>query len=528
VGFGLYFLSVINKAGMDRIDQEILALGGSQLYAPPRPVVWRNFGQSLHYIYDERRLKDLIVRVTAPGKGIFFESADWPQEISEASFPEFDHEMAPFPNLDASQGGDHASSDARIFPGHEAGLRPGRNDRPDNSRTRIPPRFNYPDEQRRQSLLLQDDLSLESRFSPPLADGPFFRPIVQIKKTCFRTIKTPTGSWRVAITGNQWVTVIVGMNMAGFFRDAEHFKNAFLIALPLALLFLAAGGWVIADRAMKPVAMITRTAEGITAQALDQRIPVTDSGTELSRLVQVINNMLERLQKSFSQAVRFSADAAHELQTPLTVLQGELDDAVQHAPLGSEEQRRYSGLLEEVQRLKTIVQKLLILARADAGRLNLRLELVDLSGMIESACEDAGVIAPHLRIEKEIMPGAIVKADPDLLRQVIQNLTTNAVKYNIEKGLVRFRLKLRDETVHVTISNTGNPIPVKDGERIFDRFYRLDKSHSRTIPGAGLGLSLAREIMHAHHGNLSIDPGQDNLVSFTLSMPCIPLGLISS
>jgi len=130
---------------------------------------------------------------------------------------------------------------------------------------------------------------------------------------------------------------------------------------------------VIAQRALKPVALITRTAEGITVRALDRRVPLIEADRELPRLVEVINSMLDRLEKSFGQAVRFSADAAHELQTPLTILQGELDDAVQHAPVGSEEQQRYGGLLEEVQRLKAIVQKLLILARADAGRLDLRL-----------------------------------------------------------------------------------------------------------------------------------------------------------
>ena len=453
IGFGLYFLSVINKAGMERIDSEILALGGTQLHATPPREHWLDFAKSLQFISDGKRLKDQIIQITAgPKKEIFFQSPNWPQEISEELFPEFDQEMRP----------------------------------------------------------------------PPGPNEPLLRiPSVKIKKAFFQTIKTSTGTWRVAIMGNQRVTVLVGMNMAGFISDAERFNNAFLIVLPLALLLLAAGGWVVADRAMRPVALITRTAEGITAQALDQRIPEIDSGTELSRLVNVINSMLERLEKSFSQAVRFSADAAHELQTPLTILQGELDDAVQHAPIDSEEQRRYSALLEEVQRLKSIVQKLLILARADAGKLNLRLELVDLSAMIESASEDAGAIAPHLRIEKEIAPGVMVKADTDLLRQVIQNLTSNAAKYNVQKGLVRFRLRARVDTVHVTISNTGDPIPAEDQKRIFDRFYRVDKSRNNAIAGTGLGLSLAREIVHAHQGTLSLDSGPGNLVSFTLSLPCV-------
>lgn len=193
-------------------------------------------------------------------------------------------------------------------------------------------------------------------------------------------------------------------------------------------------------------------------------------------------------------------------KTPLTVLQGELDDAVQHAANGSEEQLRYGALLEEVQRLKAIVQKLLILARADAGKLHLRLEPVDLSTMIESAAEDVEIVGPHLRIEKDIVTGVIVQGDGDLLRQVVQNLTSNAVKYNLEKGLIRFRLKVFGDNAHFTISNTGSPILLEDREKIFDRFYRADKSRSRAVPGAGLGLSLAREIVHAHCGDLRLNP----------------------
>ena len=321
--------------------------------------------------------------------------------------------------------------------------------------------------------------------------------------------------------GSERITMMVGVNMAAFYEDANRYRRAFLSTVPIALLLLAGGGWLMAQRALKPVALITRTAEGITVHALEQRIPLIDTDSELSRLVEVINGMLDRLEKSFGQAVRFSADAAHELQTPLTILQGELDDAVQHAPVGSEEQQRYSGLLEEVQGLKGIIQKLLILARADAGRLNLRLEAMDLSVMIESAAEDAGAMASHLQVEKQIAPGVIVKADPDLMGQAVRNLTSNAVKYNHANGLIRFQLSVHDNKAHVTISNTGVPIPVNDREKIFDRFYRVDQSRSRTVPGSGLGLSLAREIIHAHQGDLRLDPHHAvNMVSFTMSLDC--------
>jgi len=193
VGFGLYFLSVINRAGLERIDRELLALGGSQLHAPPRAPLWQSFGKSLEFM-EEQRLKDLIFRVTGPEKNVFFRSSGWPREISEASFPEFDHNMAAFPGGDAVRGGEQRVPDSRIFPGRAAGLGPGGSDAPDdNNRPGMPPRFNVQGEQR-QPLLPPDDLDRDGQFSPPPADGPFPRPPVRIKKACFRTIKTPAGS----------------------------------------------------------------------------------------------------------------------------------------------------------------------------------------------------------------------------------------------------------------------------------------------------------------------------------------------
>jgi heavy metal sensor kinase len=320
--------------------------------------------------------------------------------------------------------------------------------------------------------------------------------------------------------GNQFVTILVGMDMAGFYSDAARFRRTFFIAVPVALLLLAAGGWLITNRALRPVADITRTAQSITAQGLDRRIPRSAGAPdEFSRLVDVINDMLDRLEKSFRQAVRFSADAAHELKTPLTVLQGMLDDAVQHAADGSDEQRSCGVLLEEVERLKTIVQKLLILAHADAGQLVLNPEPLDVSSVIESAIEDVGAMAPSLRLERYIAPHVMVQADPDLFRQVIQNLTSNAVKFNTEDGLIRFRLEERGDRVVFTISNTGAPIPDADREKIFHRFYRVDQSRSGAVPGSGLGLSLAREIVHAHRGTLCLDADSPGLTSFTLRLP---------
>ncbi len=507
VGLGLYSLSVMEKVGIDRIDREILTLGEGHLAIRPPREYWQSFEKSLRFIYGEDKPESLVVQIKDPWNEVLFKSSQWPAEISEDSFPEFDRKMetrlpapeggierrGPPPEAYAACEGKIEGSVAQFFNQH-GDIVKGRCQE-DNGR-----------------LVLRPD-------NPePLNQPGWPLPRIQ-KKSYFAKIQTASGLWRVGIMGTDRITIIAGVNLAGFYEDVARYRRAFWGIVPIVLILLAGGGWLIAQRALKPVGLITRTAEGITVRALNMRVPPVDADRELSRLVDVINGMLDRLEMSFGQAVRFSADAAHELQTPLTILQGELDYAVQHSAVGSEEQQRYSDLLEEVQRLKAIVQKLLILARADAGRLDLHLEVTDLSTMIEAAAEDASAMASHLHITKEIMPDVLVKADSHLMMQAVRNLTLNAIKYNKEDGLISFKLSVADNKVQITISNTGAPIPQEERERIFERFYRLDKSRSRQVSGTGLGLSLAREIVRAHGWDLYLNPDSGNMVSFTISLP---------
>ena len=510
VSFGLYFLNVINSVSLDRIDREIRTLGEGPLRAGFPGRHWEHLEKSLLFIYGDERWKDIIVQVKDSRNEVLYRSPHWPKGISEDFFTEYDRKMEdppPFPDNFPGNGQPfrfERPPDGVIGTADPTRGTPGEGEKPPWS-----PHFGPPPGRPGDTP--------SARIFPP---NPPPLPIRR-KQPFFKTMKADQGVWRIGIMGNQYVTILLGMEMAGFYADAARFKRTFLITVPIALLLLAGGGWVIANRALKPVALITRTAKSVTAQGLDQRIPASaGSDSELSHLVGVINDMLDRLEKSFKQALRFSADAAHELKTPLTILQGVLDDAIQHAATGSDEQRRYSTLIEEVQRLKSIVQKLLILAHADAGQLALHLEPLDMSAVIESAIEDVGAIAPSLRLEQQITPGIIVQADPDLFKQVIQNLTSNAVKYNTRDGLIRFELEVRNDRALFTISNTGTRITETDREKIFHRFYRVDKSRSHAIPGSGLGLSLAREIIHAHKGDIRLNADPGDLVSFTLSLPC--------
>ncbi|MCP4747266.1 MAG: two-component sensor histidine kinase [Desulfobacteraceae bacterium] len=497
VCFGLFFMMVASKIGLAWIDRQMLTLGESQLHVWHTKEHWKKFDQSLDSIYGDEHWKDMVVQVTDADHEILYRSLHWPGEITVALFLEFDIKM----EADAKRR--NLPKDPSEPPHGSANRKSSAfGDVPAEDTIQPPPRLNEP-----------------QRPPPPSRARPMHSP-PYIKKSFFKTVQTQSGSWRTGIMGNQHHTIVVGINMARFYEFASKFKKLFLLSVIVALLLMAGAGYLIANRAMKPISLITRTAEKITARGLGRRIIDGGADAELLRLIYVLNDMLDRLEKSFNQAVRFSADAAHELQTPLTILQGVLDDAVQSTAYGTDEQRRYSSLLEEVQRLKSIVQKLLILARADADQLPLQLQLVNMSAMIASAVEDAGVIGPDLVIEKDILPGIYVQADPGLLGLAIQGLTANAVQYNTDKGLIRFRLTVQNRNALFTISNTGTLIPEQERKLIFDRFYQIGKSRSHRIPGTGLGLSLAQEIMRAHDGSLKFEVTKDNLNAFTVSLAC--------
>jgi two-component system, OmpR family, heavy metal sensor histidine kinase CusS len=233
----------------------------------------------------------------------------------------------------------------------------------------------------------------------------------------------------------------------------------------------------------------------------------------------VFNQTMARLERSFTQTARFSADAAHELKTPLSILQGELERTLQAAAPGSELQQRLSGLLDEVRYLSTIVRKLLLLSLADAGQMRLYKTDVDLSELLIDLASDIELISPDLTVQLEVASGLNIQADRPFLIQVLQNLISNATKYNLPSGWVRIEAEQRDRFVFVRIANRSNDIPASDRLAIFDRFYRGDPARTKQVEGLGLGLSLAREIVYAHGGDLTLDDTPTGETAFTLTLP---------
>ena len=337
----------------------------------------------------------------------------------------------------------------------------------------------------------------------------------------FQTVSTTRGEWRLGMLGTADTTLVIGLNYAGPRAELNRIRNAFLLALPVALFLVGLGGWVVAGRALRPLKTIADTAEHITARGLDQRIPDSVASPEASRVVQVLNRMMDRREASFRQATRFSADASHELKTPLTVMQGELENALQAAAPGSSEQQLFTNLLEETQRLSNITRSLLLLAQADAGPLKLTLAPVDLSAEVEGMIEDAQVLASDLRLTFSVwlQPTLRIKADRALLHTALFNLITNSIKYNEPDGRIEIRLVTDADTIAFEIGNSGPGIPAFEQPKVFDRFYRVGRGDHPRTDGIGLGLSLAREIVRAHGGELSLNESRSGWTKFTVTIP---------
>jgi two-component system heavy metal sensor histidine kinase CusS len=359
---------------------------------------------------------------------------------------------------------------------------------------------------------------------PPRDDkGPMARRGIPIPPT-LTTYQVEKKQWRVIHQRFQGVSAYVAGDLTEVAHEVRSFRMRVMLIVSGGLLLLAAGGWLLAGVALRPVKAVTRVAEQMTSAALHERVRVQGASEEFDALVKVINNMLERLEKSFLQAKRFSADAAHELKTPLTILQGQLDYALRHAPPESSEQQLYVSLLDEVQRLKSIVNKLLVLAQSDAGKLTLTKTSVSLVACVNEMCEDVPLLAPELTLDCVCEADVVIEADAALFRQVIQNLFSNAIKYNREKGTIQCRLRKQDGQAVLTIMNTLEPGEPVDVAHLFERFYRGDPSRNRKQDGFGLGLSLAREITRAHGGDLTVEALTDDTITFRLVCPLADKG----
>jgi heavy metal sensor kinase len=294
-----------------------------------------------------------------------------------------------------------------------------------------------------------------------------------------------------------------------------------LVALSVGVLVLGGlGGALLARRSLKPLARMATHARRITVEHLDERLPPQRTA-ELEQLRVAFNETVEQLERSFDQLRRFTADASHELRTPLTALRSVGEVGLQSATTTQEARDVISSMLEEVDRLARLAEELLTLARAEAGEARLDIEPVDLSRLAREVVAHLCVLAEERQQFLEAdPPGPVVAlADRIALRQAVVNLVDNAIKYSPDSTFITVATGRRDKVAYIEVRDEGPGLGEEDRGRVFERFYRVDKSRSRQIGGTGLGLSLVKWTAEAHGGAVELDTEPGRGSTFRLVLP---------
>jgi heavy metal sensor kinase len=287
------------------------------------------------------------------------------------------------------------------------------------------------------------------------------------------------------------------------------------------MLLLLAGSWWLLRKSLAPVISLTHAAERIHLHNLKEKLPLTGSGDELDRLTDVFNSMLTRLDESFTHIREFTLNASHELKTPLTILRAQIETALRDPATPQTQREIFADQIDEITRLAKIVDSLTLLAKADAGQLALAQQPVRFDELVRESFTDAQLLAQpaQLRVELTACDETTVRGDRHRLRQLLLNLTDNAIKYSEPKGRVAIRLSRNNGTAELTIANTGPGIPPEKLPRVFDRFYRGDAAHNSAVEGCGLGLSVAQWVVNAHGGTIQVASEPQKVTTVTVKLP---------
>jgi heavy metal sensor kinase len=320
----------------------------------------------------------------------------------------------------------------------------------------------------------------------------------------------------------QFGYAVVAESLGILDKDLERLRNNFYAGIPIILLLASVGGYFLARKSLSPIALMDQQTRRITADNLSERLDLPNSRDELGRLATTINQLLGRLDAAFTEQQRFIADASHELRTPVAILRSEAEIALERDRAADEYKNSLVLISEEAERFSRIVEDLFTLARTGSSQPALIKERFYLNELLADCARAAQSLTTRKNVALDIepLPEMIITGDEELLKRMLLNLLDNAVKYTPEGGTVSLALAGRDHEAEIRVSDTGIGIPVEDQAHIFDRFYRVDKARSRGAGGAGLGLAIARWIVEAHGGAISVqsDKGQGSVFRVILPL----------
>jgi signal transduction histidine kinase len=367
----------------------------------------------------------------------------------------------------------------------------------------------------RKRLVEVTDASGTVLYLSPRLRQPF--PRDGIKK--FHNHKIDGQNVRLAEFSENSLTLRAGDDLKEINQIGRDIFLAMLGAIPTVLLITLVGSAWVASKAIAPVEEIRQAAKRITAQRLDQRLPVPPTNDEIAGLIEVLNATFERLQRSFEQSVRFSANASHHLKTPIAVLRAGVEEIIADDKCSESTQAPAEGLLHRIHHLSSVVDNLLLLSRADASRLELSKTEFDLGEVLEGVLDDALTLAEplDLKVEADVPKHLLLKADRTFVAMIAQNLVENAVKYNTPGGRIRVEGRVVNGVVEMTVGNSGDGIPKDRTGQLFERFYRV--RGGERVPGHGLGLSVARELARAHGGDVELVRSDGSWTEMRVRLP---------
>jgi heavy metal sensor kinase len=290
----------------------------------------------------------------------------------------------------------------------------------------------------------------------------------------------------------------------------------------LILVLAASGGWLLSRRASRPIADIARNLQEISDRTLHKRLPELGRDDEISHLVRVINELLARLDDAFDTQRRFTADASHEICTPLTILKGDTQVALLAKRSPEEYEATLKSNLEEIERLTVLVTDLLTLARCDAGEQESSKEPLILNYVVENVCNSLYAVArgSGVKLTCQTPEPILIDGEPSTLHQIMLNLVTNAIRYTPSGGRVTVAMgRSPDGMAFVAVSDTGIGIPAESLPRIFDRFYRGENARIESRGGSGLGLAIAQALAKALNGHIEVTSEVDKGSRFKLLVP---------
>lgn len=316
--------------------------------------------------------------------------------------------------------------------------------------------------------------------------------------------------------------VQVGMNLARIEKTLMHYRQNILYALPVILIFSLTGGYFLTRRNLKPISQMAQTTNRITISNLSERLPIRGTGDELDGLSKTFNQMINRLDQAYQKLSQFSADAAHELRTPITALIGEIEVALAQRRSPEDYCNLLSSNLEELTRLMRLVNNLLLLSQDEEPDKAKKNELINLNEIVRDIAELFNPVAgdSDITLKMAVSPEPLfVFGDKWRIEQLISNLIDNAIRYNHSGGSVDIFLTKLDGNAQLIVNDTGIGISKSDQTKIFDRFYRVETSRSRSSGGSGLGLNIAESIVQSHLGNISVTSQIGKGSTFTINLP---------